>query len=137
MKKTNVLQIVLISAILSIAQTTEEKGLKLQGSGACIASCVQHTHEFQPQRIFETEYKLTPKEFACAVNQVGKKCLDRMKEERRKHNSMRATRQGWQMVEEYTEADYIYCRLGGRFRAKVETCIYSHPPIVKHTKKVK
>lgn len=137
MKKTNVLQIVLISAILAIAQTTEEYGLKLQGSAACINSCVQHMHTYQPQRIFETEYKLTPKEYACAVNQVGKKCLERMKEERRRHKSMRATRQGWQMVEEYTEADYIYCRLGGRYRAKVETCIYSHPPIVNHTKKVK
>lgn len=131
MKKTNVLQFVLITAIFAFAQDTEEKGLKLQGSGACIASCVQHTHEYQPQRIFETEYKLSPREYACAVNQVGKKCLERMKEERRRHKSMRATRKGWQMVEDYTEADYIYCRLGGKYRTKVETCVYSHPPIRK------
>lgn len=137
MKKTSVLQIVLISAILAIAQTTEEMGLKLQGSGACIYSCVQHMHTFWPQNLFETATRLSPKEYACALNQVGEKCLARMKEERRQHKSFAATRQGWKMVEEYTEADYIYCRLGGRFRAKVETCIYSHPPIVKHTKRVK
>ena len=125
MKKISIL---ILGVSCAFAQTEEEYGLKLQGSGACIASCVQHTHEYQPQRIFETEYKLSPKEYACAINQVGKKCLDRMKEERRRHKSMRATRKGWQMVDDYTEADYIYCRLGGKYRTKVETCVYSHPP---------
>lgn len=124
MKK--IISIVFIAVLVIWAQ--EKQGLKLPFTGACVSSCVNIHYIVEPSAIFETGYVLTGAEYACAVNQVGRKCLEDMKEQRRKNKSFKMTRQGAKMVEEYTTADYIYCRLG-RFRAKVETCVYSHPPI--------
>ena len=53
MKKTSVLQIVLISAILAIAlKLPKNMGLKLQGPGPVLLRVLQHTHAFYEQKSF-------------------------------------------------------------------------------------
>ena len=89
MKKINVLLIVLALAIWSHA---DEIGLKLQGSGACIKSCTKYAMGLsvvgnerlgEYMRGTDKETKLAGNELACAINQVGRNCLDNMRKQRK------------------------------------------------------
>ena len=69
----------------------EEIGLKLQGSGACIKSCTKYAMGLsvvgnerlgEYMRGTDKETKLAGNELACAINQVGRNCLDNMRKQR-------------------------------------------------------
>lgn len=129
MKKISVLQIVLTMAILTYA---EEIGLKLQGSGACIKSCTKYAMGLSVvgnQRLGEymrgtdKETKLAGSELACAINQVGRNCIDNMRKHRQERVKI-AYRNGKQEpVADYMAIDYISC-VYGRYNPDFSTCKY-------------
>lgn len=129
MKKTSVLLIVLTLAILSHA---EEIGLKLQGSGACIKSCTKYAMGLaiygndrmgEHVRGTDQQTKLAGSELVCAINQVGRNCLDNMRKQRKDRVKI-AYRNGKQEpVNDYMAIDYIAC-VYGRYNPDFSTCKY-------------
>ena len=118
MKKTSVLLIVLTFAILSQA---EEIGLKLQGSGACIKSCTKYAMGLSvvgDDRLGEyirgtdKETKLSGNELVCAINQVGRNCLDNLRKQRQDRVKISYRNGKQEPVVDYMAIDYIACVYG-------------------------
>lgn len=129
MKKTSVLLIVLTFAILSQA---EEIGLKLQGSGACIKSCTKYAMGLSvvgDDRLGEyirgtdKETKLSGNELVCAINQVGRNCLDNLRKQRQDRVKISYRNGKQEPVVDYMAIDYIAC-VYGRYNPDFSTCKY-------------
>lgn len=129
MKKTSVLQIVLTLAILSHA---EEIGLKLQGSGACIRSCTKYAMGLavvgtdklgEHMRGTDKEIKLAGNELVCAINQVGRNCLDNMRKQRMERVKIAYRNGKLEPVADYMAIDYIAC-VYGRYNPDFGICKY-------------
>ena len=130
MKKTSVLLIVLTFAILSQA---EEIGLKLQGSGACIKSCTKYAMGLSvvgDDRLGEyirgtdKETKLSGNELVCAINQVGRNCLDNLRKQRQDRVKISYRNGKQEPVVDYMAIDYIAC-VYGRYNPDFSTCKYN------------
>lgn len=129
MKKTNVLLIVLTLAIWSHA---EEIGLKLQGSGACVKSCTKYAMNLaiygndrlgEHSRGTDQQTKLAGNELACAINQVGRNCLDNMRKQRKDRVKIAYRNGKLEPIADYMAIDYIAC-VYGRYNPDFSTCKY-------------
>lgn len=129
MKKISVLLIVLTIAILSHA---EEVGLKLHGSGACIKSCTKYAMGLavvgndklgEHMRGTDKQTKLTGSELVCAINQVGRNCLDNMRKNRQEKVKIAYRNGKLEPVLEYMAIDYIAC-VYGQYNPEFSTCKY-------------
>lgn len=129
MKKSSVLLIVLTFAIMSQA---EEIGLKLQGSGACVKSCTKYAMNLaiygndkmgEYTRGTDQQTKLAGSELACAINQVGRNCLDNMRKQRQDRVKIAYRNGKMDPVADYMAIDYIAC-VYGRYNPEFSTCKY-------------
>ena len=85
-------KISIVVMLLAIIAGAQEIGLKLQGSGACVKSCTKYAMGLavvgndrlgEHMRGTDKETKLTGTELTCAINQVGRNCLDNMRKQRK------------------------------------------------------
>ena len=129
MKKISVLLIVLTFAIMSHA---EEIGLKLQGSGACIKSCTKYAMGLsvvgneklgEYMRGTDKETKLTGSELACAINQVGRNCLENMRKQRMERVKIHYRNGKEEPIFDFMAIDYVAC-VYGRYNPEFSTCKY-------------
>lgn len=110
----------------------EEIGLKLQGSGACIKSCTKYGENLsiygndkigEYTRGSDGQTKLAGSELVCAINQVGKNCLDNMRQQRQGRVKI-AYRNGKRTpIADYMAIDYIAC-VYGQYNPNFSTCKY-------------
>lgn len=136
MKKNSVLLIVLTIAVTWAH--AEETGLKLNGSGACIKSCTpwamnlsiysadDHFKRREYSLGSSKETRLNGAALACAINQVGKTCLDNMRK-MRMENVKIMDRTKWKEpakpITDYLGIDYIAC-VYGAYMPQFDTCKY-------------
>lgn len=124
----------LIALILGVngACFAEEIGIKLQGSGACIRSCTKYAMGLavvgndrlgEHMRGTDKETKLAGNELTCAINQVGRKCLDNMREKRMERVKIAYRNGKIEPVADYMAIDYIAC-VYGRYNPEFGTCKY-------------
>lgn len=125
-------KISIVVMLLAIIAGAQEIGLKLQGSGACVKSCTKYAMGLavvgndrlgEHMRGTDKETKLTGTELTCAINQVGRNCLDNMRKQRKDRVKI-AYRNGKQEpVADYMAIDYIAC-VYGRYNPEFSTCKY-------------
>lgn len=135
MRKNSVLFFVLIMAVTWVH--AEETGLKLNGSGACIKSCTpyamnlavlsgdEHTRRREYYLGSSKETRLSGAQMACAINQVGRTCLDNMRK-KRMENVKITNRKNWknpQPISDYLAIDYIAC-VYGAYMPQFSVCKY-------------
>ena len=124
----------LVALILGVngACFAEEIGLKLQGSGACVKSCTKYAMGLsvvgndrlgEHMRGTDKETKLTGNELACAINQVGRNCLDNMRKQRKERVKIHYRNGKQEPVVDYMAIDYIAC-VYGRYNPDFSTCKY-------------
>lgn len=124
----------LVALILSVccACFAEEIGLKLQGSGACINSCTKYAMGLsvvgndklgEHMRGTDKETKLAGTELVCAINQVGRNCLDNMRKQRKDRVKIHYRNGKKEPIADYMAIDYIAC-VYGRYNPSFSTCKY-------------
>ena len=124
----------LVALILGVngACFAQEIGLKLQGSGACITSCTKYAMNLaiygndklgEHTRGTDQQTKLAGSELACAINQVGRNCLDNMRKQRKERVKIHYRNGKQEPVFDYMAIDYIAC-VYGRYNPDFSTCKY-------------
>lgn len=132
MKKKN--SKILLALILSVNGLcfADEIGLKLQGSGACIKSCTKYAMGLdvvgndnlgEYMRGTDKETKLAGSELVCAINQVGRNCLDNMRQQRQGRVKIAYRNGKLEPIADYMAIDYISC-VYGQYNPVFSTCKY-------------
>lgn len=130
-KKISTLLIALILGVNG-ACFAEEIGLKLHGSGACIKSCTKFAMGLaiygndklgEHMRGTDKQTKLAGSELVCAINQVGRNCLDNMRKNRQEKVKIAYRNGKLEPVLEYMAIDYIAC-VYGQYNPEFSTCKY-------------
>lgn len=110
----------------------EEIGLKLQGSGACIKSCTKYAENLsiygndkigEYTRGTDGQTKLAGSELVCAINQVGRNCLDNMRQQRQGRVKIAYRTGKLEPIADYMAIDYIAC-VYGQYNPDFSTCRY-------------
>lgn len=120
-------KISLFVVLASVMIYAAEYGVKLRGSQACVKACgvpvMALTLVPDSQRL--TGSRLAGASYACAINMVGRQCLEKMRNIRsRDRHAKRRKRNGETIpVPDYLAIDYLGC-IYSEYNPQIEPCIY-------------
>lgn len=120
-------RISIVVILASMLVYAAEYGVKLRGSQACVKACGVPVMGLSlvPESQRLTESRLNGASYACAVNMIGRQCLEKMRDIRlRDRHAKKRKRNGETIpVPDYLAIDYLGC-IYSEYNPHIEPCIY-------------